>query len=117
MARPYSLDLSERVVASVAAGESCPFRKQCPRIAMMQARQNGRSGNLSVSLDRSTQRRILVAAISACAIYYSSRRTRSEFAAGAPSPKISIRSRHSRRNVPIRRSIAGTKQSKHCPDV
>jgi hypothetical protein len=27
---------------------------------MMESRQNGRSGNLSVSLDRSTQRRILV---------------------------------------------------------
>ena len=39
---------------------ACPFRKSYPRIAMMQARQNGRSGNLSVSLDRSTQRRILV---------------------------------------------------------
>ena len=36
------------------------FRKSYPRIAMMQSRQNGRSGNLSVSLDRSTQRRILV---------------------------------------------------------
>lgn len=38
----------------------CSFRKSYPRVAMMQPRQNGRSGNVSISLDRSTQRRILV---------------------------------------------------------
>jgi hypothetical protein len=37
-----------------------PFRKSYPRVAMMQPRQDGRSGNVSVSLDRVTQRRILV---------------------------------------------------------
>jgi len=36
-----------------------PFRKSYPRVAVMQSRQNGRSGNVSVSLDCSTQRRIL----------------------------------------------------------
>ena len=35
----------------------CPFRKSYPRVAMMQPRQNGRSGNVSVPLDCSTQRR------------------------------------------------------------
>ena len=39
---------------------TCPSRRSYPRVAMMQSRQNGRSGNFSVSLDRSTQRRILV---------------------------------------------------------
>jgi hypothetical protein len=39
---------------------ACPFRKSYPRVAMMQPRQDGRSGNVSVSLDRATQRRILV---------------------------------------------------------
>jgi integrase len=38
----------------------CPFRKSYPRVAMMQPRQDRRSGNVSVSLDRATQRRILV---------------------------------------------------------
>jgi hypothetical protein len=42
------------------AGDTCPFRKSYPRVAMMQPRQDGRSGNVSVSLDRATQRRILV---------------------------------------------------------
>ena len=40
--------------------DRCPSRKSYPCVAMMQPRQNGRSGNISVSLDRSTQRRILV---------------------------------------------------------
>jgi hypothetical protein len=39
---------------------ACPFRKSYPRVAMMQPRQNGRGGNGSVPLNRSTQRRILV---------------------------------------------------------
>ena len=40
--------------------QTCAFRKSYPRVAMMQPRQDGRSGNVSVSLDRPTQRRILV---------------------------------------------------------
>jgi hypothetical protein len=35
---------------------SCPFRKLYPREAMMQPRQNGRSGNISVPLDRDSGR-------------------------------------------------------------
>jgi hypothetical protein len=38
------------------AGDTCPFRKSYPRVAMMQPRQDGRSGNVFVSLDRATQR-------------------------------------------------------------
>ena len=45
---------------AVVAVRTCPFRKSYPRVAMMQPRQDGRSGNVSVSLDRATQRRILV---------------------------------------------------------
>jgi hypothetical protein len=45
---------------------------------MMQPRQDGRSGNVSVSLDRATQRSILVQQKDACAIHYNRRRTRLE---------------------------------------
>jgi len=37
----------------------CSFRKSYPCVAMMQAGQNRHSDNSSVSLNRSTQRRIL----------------------------------------------------------
>ena len=52
----------ETVVRWHRAGfsEPCPSRKSYPRILMMQARQNGRGDNGSVSLDRPQQRRILV---------------------------------------------------------
>jgi hypothetical protein len=46
--------------ACLPSDSPCPFRKSYPRVAMMQPRQDGRSGNVSVSLDRATQRRILV---------------------------------------------------------
>jgi hypothetical protein len=49
------------LVPKFGGGElTCPFRKSYPRVAMMQPRQNGRSGNVSIPLDCSTQRRIFV---------------------------------------------------------
>jgi hypothetical protein len=38
----------------------CPFRKSYPRVSMMQPRQNRRRGDVSVSLDRAAEGRILL---------------------------------------------------------
>jgi hypothetical protein len=56
----------------------------------MQPRQDGRSGNVSVSLDRATQRRILEQQKDACAIHYNRRRTRLEFAASALRRRLAV---------------------------
>src|SRR5262249_36614658 len=45
---------------SRSLGGRCPFRKSDPHVAMVQSRQDGNGGNGTVSLDRSTQRCILV---------------------------------------------------------
>ena len=65
-ARSVRKAISFRKQISVAAQKSarkrhrpCPSRKLYPRVVMMQSRQNRHSNDSSMSLDRSTERRIL----------------------------------------------------------